>query len=99
MVSDSVVRLFWATHIPLLIGNNLCGNQLVLAIFGEGAQVNRVGAILHMHLTQDTKITLEGPSIEAGFENTVSSIGRVFRSPLRSEEENGGPSASGRHLG
>ena len=29
----------------------------------------------------------------------VSSIGRVFRSPLRSEEENGGPSASGRHLG
>ena len=28
-----------------------------------------------------------------------SSIGRVFRSPLRSEEENGGPSASGRHLG
>ena len=28
-----------------------------------------------------------------------SSIGRVFRSPLRSEEENGGPSASGGHLG
>ena len=32
-------------------------------------------------------------------ENNISSIGRVFRSPLRSEEENGGPSASGRHLG
>ena len=29
----------------------------------------------------------------------VSSIGRVFRPPLRSEEENGGPSASGGHLG
>ena len=31
--------------------------------------------------------------------NYQSSIGRVFRSPLRSEEENGGPSASGGHLG
>ena len=31
--------------------------------------------------------------------DVIQDLGRVFRSPLRSEEENGGPSASGRHLG
>ena len=31
--------------------------------------------------------------------SSASSIGRPFRSPLRSEEQDGGPSDSGRHLG
>ena len=31
--------------------------------------------------------------------SSVSSIGRPFRPPLRSEEQDGGPSASGGHLG
>ena len=31
--------------------------------------------------------------------DVIQDLGRVFRSPLRSEEENGGPSASGGHLG
>ena len=37
--------------------------------------------------------------IHSSISARISSIGRVFRSPLRSEEENGGPSASGGHLG
>ena len=48
-----------------------------------------------INLTRDC-VTLENHWPIASL---VSSIGRVFRSPLWRVEENGGPSASGRHLG